>query len=197
MVGNKQKRPFPAPGRRIAIVGTSGSGKTTVAKALAARLGVPYVSNDELIWRPGWTPTPDGERLALHEAALAGDAWTFDGNFGSLSRPEDRHVLARIDTLVWLDLPRWQVFAQLLRRTVRRAVTREELWHGNRESFRLSFLSRDSILWWSMKSYRRRRREYRRLFTDPAFAHLRRIRLRSRREVEAWLVSLAERGPMG
>lgn len=180
-----------APGRRIAVVGPSGSGKTYVAKALATRLGIPYVSNDAIIWRPNWTPTPDQERLALHEEALAGDGWTFDGNFGSLSRPEDRHVLARIDTLVWLDLPRWRVFGQLLWRTVRRAVTREDLWHGNRESFRLSFLSRDSILWWSMKTYRRRRHEYARLFAGPELAHLRRIRLRSRREIAAWLASVA------
>ncbi|GAB4331598.1 MAG: adenylate kinase [Dehalococcoidia bacterium] len=188
---------MPIPGRRIAVVGPSGSGKTYVAKALAARLGLQYVCNDELIWRPHWTPTPEDERLALHVAALAGDAWTFDGNFGSLAKPEDRHVLARIDTLVWLDLPRWRVFVQLLWRTVRRAVTREELWHGNRESFRLSFLSRDSILWWSMKSYRRRRQEYARMFADPALAHLRRVRLRSRREVDAWLASIGDGRPMG
>lgn len=179
-----------APGRRIAVVGTSGSGKTYVAKALAARLGIPYVSNDAIIWRPNWTPTPDGERLALHRKALAADAWTFDGNFGSLAKPEEHHVLERIDTLIWLDLPRWRVFAQLLWRTVRRAVTREELWHGNRESFRLSSLSRDSILWWSMTTYRRRRREYARMFTDPNLAHLRRVRLRSRGEVDTWLRSL-------
>lgn len=178
------------PGRRIAVVGNSGSGKSYVARSLAERLGVPYICNDAIIHRANWQPTPRDERLAAFEAAFAQPAWTFDGNFGSLKDPEDRIVLERIDTLIWLDLPRWRAHTQLLARTLRRAWTREELWHGNRESWRLSFASRDSILWWAIRVHSMRRRQYTALAANPAAADVQLIRLRSRGDVNRWLASV-------
>lgn len=170
------------------MVGSSGSGKSFVARELARRLGIDYVCNDAIIWRANWTPTPREERPGLFDAALPADgAWTFDGNFGSMQNPEDAMVLARIDTLVWLDLPRWLAHGQLLARTVGRAWTREPLWHGNRESFRLSFASRDSILLWALRTHHRCRGFYQRLIVDPRAAHVTVVRLRSRREVNRWL----------
>ncbi|MCX5661317.1 MAG: (d)CMP kinase [Planctomycetota bacterium] len=180
----------PRIGRRIAVVGTSGSGKSFVARALADRLGVRYISNDAIIWGPNWTPSPPETRLERFRAAMAGDSWTFDGNFASLRDPEDRLTLARIDTLVWIDLPRAAVHWQLLKRTVRRSWTKEPLWHGNRESWRLSFLSRDSVLWWSIKTYALRRRQWSAVFANPALAHLIRLRLTSRREVDQFIASI-------
>ncbi|HWC29787.1 MAG TPA: adenylate kinase [Dehalococcoidia bacterium] len=177
-----------APGRRICVVGTSGSGKTYVAQALAKRLSsITYISNDAIIRRPNWVPTPDDARLAASDAATRLSAWTFDGNL-SLCRAEDRLVLDRCDTVVWLDLPRWQVWSQVIWRTLRRYVTREELWHGNRESLRITF-SRNSIAWWSVKTFSKRRREYTQLFADPAQATKMRIRLSSRGETNRWLQS--------
>jgi len=176
------------PGQRICVVGTSGSGKSYVAQALAERLGLPYVENDALIWRPGWEPVPDEERLPAFEEATAGNSWTFDGNL-SLRRPEDRLVLDRCDTVVWLDLPRWQVHSQVVLRSFRRLLTRERLFHGNVERWSTLFSS-DSIVWWSIKTFSRRRREYGRVFADPAYAAKTRIRLTSRREVASWLQDL-------
>jgi adenylate kinase family enzyme len=174
--------------KRVCVVGTSGSGKTTVARAIAQKRGLAYIDNDALIWRAGWIPTPKPMvRAALDRVAQPDGAWTFDGNLGG--DPEDVMMLARADTLVWLDLPRLQVHAQIVLRTVRRVVTREPLWHGNRESLRMA-LSRDSIVWWSITSFASRRRRYAAMFGDPALAHLTRIRLASRREVDAWLAAL-------
>lgn len=163
----------PQPGRRIAVVGNSGSGKTYVAQALAERLGVPYICNDAIIHRANWRPPPRDERLREFQAAFAQPAWTFDGNFGSLKDPEDRLALERIDTLVWLDLPRWRAHSQLLVRTVRRAWTKQPLWHGNRESWRQSFASRESILLWALRAHGLRRRQYAALVADPHAAHVR------------------------
>jgi adenylate kinase family enzyme len=179
---------LPAPGKRICVVGTSGSGKTYVARALAEKLGLTYICNDALILGPNWTPVPKEDVFIAQEAAMRAPAWTFDGNL-TLSRPEDRLARERCDTLVWLDLPRWQTHWQVLRRTIVRVLTRETLWHGNRESLRTAF-SRDSIVWWSIKSYSRRRREYEELFRRRDFAGIVRIRLCSRREVDGWLRSL-------
>lgn len=82
---------------------------------------------------------------------------------------------------------------QLLRRTIKRAWTREPLWHGNTESWRQSFFSRDSILLWSLKYYTIRKQQYTKVFAGCEWLHLKKIRFTSRRQVDAWLASL-ERG---
>lgn len=180
------------PGRRICVVGTSGSGKTFVAEALAEKLDLTYICNDAIIWRGDWQPSTDSERLAEIDAATRAEGWTFDGNL-SLDRDEDRLALERCDTLVWLDLPRWQTHWQVTRRTFARVITGEPLWHGNKESWR-TMLSGDSIIWWSIKTFGRLRREYAELFGDPALVRLRRIRLRSRIEVDRWLAAATKPG---
>jgi adenylate kinase family enzyme len=157
-----------------------------VAQALAAALGLTYISNDAIIWRAGWIATPRDERAAEMDAATRGGSWTFDGN---LTSAEDLIVLERCDTLVWLDLPRWQVWSQVLWRTLGRLLRGTRLWHDNVESWRM-FFSRESILLWSVTTFARRRRQYDSLFADPAHTHRNRIRLRSRREVDRWLASL-------
>jgi adenylate kinase family enzyme len=180
----RERGPVPdAPGRRINVVGTCGSGKTTVARSLAARLALPYVEIDALFWRPGWEETSDTELRSAVGDAVAGEAWVIDGNY---SRVRDL-VWPRADTLIWLDYSFPRVFSQLLRRTLRRAILREPLWHGNRESLRKSFLSRESILLWAIKTHRRRKTQYRTLLVDPRSRHLRVIRLRSPREAKRWL----------
>ncbi len=182
------------PSRRVMVVGTSGCGKSHVAAALAERLGVPYISNDAIIWGPDWTPTPRLLRYDRFDAATRGPAWTFDGNVGSLDDPEDHLILARADTLVWLDLPRRSVWWQVIRRTISRCLLRRELWHGNRETLRGAFFSRDSIIWWSIRTFSKRRRQYAAIFADPQFVHLTKIRLTSRRQVNRWLKMAAPVG---
>ena len=178
------------PGSCICVIGTSGAGKTYVAEALSRRLGLRYVCDDTLVWRANWQPVPREERLLAFDAATREPGWVCDGNLGA--SVEDRLLLERCDTIVWLDLPRREVHWQVLVRTIRRALTREPLWHGNVESWRI-FFSRDSIVWWSIKTYPSRKQTYAALFADPALADRTRIRLRSKREVDAWLASLSER----
>ncbi len=176
-------------GRRISVVGTCGSGKTTVARALAERLGATHVELDALSWGPNWTQRPDDEFRAAVAAAAARERWVIDGNY---SKCRDL-IWARADTVIWLDYSFPRVFWQLLRRTFRRALRREELWHGNRESLRTSFLSRDSILLWAIKTHRRRQREYPGLLARPDYQRLRVVHLRSPREAAAWLAGVSSR----
>ncbi|MCX7750264.1 MAG: AAA family ATPase [Candidatus Bipolaricaulota bacterium] len=170
-------------GRRISVVGTTGAGKTTLGRALAEGLGVPFIELDALAWLPGWTGRPVPELRALVEERTAAPAWVVDGNYSAVRDI----VWARADTVVWLDYPFWRVFLQLLRRTLRRSLRREELWSGNRETLRQAFLSRESILLWAIRTHRRRRREYAGLLARPEHAHLTVIRLRSPQEAWRWL----------
>jgi adenylate kinase family enzyme len=175
-------------GRRFHVVGTSGSGKSTVAARLAATLGVPHVELDALYWEPGWTEAADDLFLARLGEALSGDGWVVCGNYGRLARAV---VWARVDTVVWLDLPRSTVMRQVVTRTLRRRWRRELLWGTNRESLRKALLSRDSILWWAWSTHARNRAEYEALLLGAPSSV---VRLRSRSEVDRWILSVAAAG---
>jgi adenylate kinase family enzyme len=172
------------PAVRISIRGTSGSGKSTVGRAAAERLGVPYVELDAIRHQPRWVELPDDEFRARVREAVAGDGWVVDGNYG-----EVRAITAeRATHIVWLDLPRWLVMVQVVWRSFTRAALRKELWNGNREEFR-NWLDPTHPIRWAWTTHARRRREYEEaLRTDPD--PQRWVRLRSRREVNAWLASL-------
>lgn len=166
------------------MVGTSGSGKSTVAAALARRLGVPHVELDALHWLPGWQERPKDEFRARLTEALAGDGWVVDGNYGGRGRDL---VWERCDTVLWLDLPRSTVMGQVARRTFARWWSGELLWGTNRESLRMTLASRDSILWWAWSTHGRRRAEYAALLAEPR--PFRVVRLRTRAEVDAFVAS--------
>jgi adenylate kinase family enzyme len=172
--------------RRVAVVGTSGSGKTTLARRLAQHLGVPHVELDALHWAADWTPVPREVFRARVSRALDGDAWTTDGNYSAV-----RDIIwSRADTVVWLDYAWGVVMGRVTWRTLRRSLMREELWNGNRERLWEGFFGRDAIVWWALRTYRRRKREYPVLFRQPEFAHLSVVRLGSPRSAREWLTSL-------
>jgi hypothetical protein len=79
------------------------------------------------------------------------------------------------------------VFLRALRRTVRRVVFQEQLFSGNRESFKEAFLSRKSILYWVITTHRRKRTEYRDLQRSGQFPQLRWFEFRRPRETENFL----------
>lgn len=176
---------------RIAVIGTSGAGKTTLARAIASVLEVPHVELDGLHWGADWTEKPESELRASLDLATSQETWVCDGNYGMVRDL----IWPRADTLVWLDYSFVRVFAQAFRRTVRRAWRREELFSGNRESWRQSFASRDSILWWVIRTWCRRRREYGALLVRPEYAHLHVHRFGHPREAQRWLATLANRVP--
>jgi adenylate kinase family enzyme len=164
---------------RIAVVGTTCSGKTTVAKRLAERYGVPHIELDALHWGPGWSePTADEFRARVEEA-LNNECWVADGAYhGKLGAL----VLERADLVVWLDPPLTTVLRRLGSRTVRRVRSGEELWGGNRETWRGTFFSRNSLFLWVLKTHRPRRARY-----EERLAKYNVVRLRSAGETQAWL----------
>lgn len=170
------------------MVGASGSGKSTLARRLAGRLGIDYVELDELFWGANWTPAAPDIFRARVERATAGPRWIVAGNYGAVRDL----VWPRAQTIVWLDYAFPTVLGRLTVRTVRRAVTREVLWNGNRESFleHCQLWSEKSLFHWLCKTYWRYRRELPVLFAAPAHAHVEIIRLPSPREAEQRLAGV-------
>ncbi len=172
--------------RRVAVIGGSCTGKTTLSRALAARLEVACVELDALHHGPNWTEAPAEVLRERVDAALAAapDGWVADGTYYAKLGPS---VLARADTVVWLDLPFRIALRRVLWRTLRRGIARTELWNGNRETLRLAF-TRQSIVWWVVRSHRRQRQ----LWPDrlAALEGVDVIRLVSPRAVRRWLDSV-------
>lgn len=173
-------------GRRISVVGTSGSGKTTTASLIARRLGIDHIELDALHWEPNWAEAALEVFRERVSQALSGETWVVDGNY---NKTRDI-VWNRADTVVWLDYTLPVILRQLVQRTMRRSLTQEELWGGNRETLSKALFSRESILLWALKTYRRRKREYPTLLSQPEYAHLKLVRLRSPRETREWLSTL-------
>jgi adenylate kinase family enzyme len=155
---------------RVVVVGTSGAGKSTAARRIGQRLGLEVIELDSLFHLPGWSQRPEEEFRSLVAEATAGESWVVDGNYAVV-----RDVIwPRADVVIWLDYARWRVMARVIRRTLKRLVTRELLWGKVTEPWSnvLSLDPEKSIIAWAWSTYGDRRRYYGVLAADPAFAHI-------------------------
>ncbi len=175
---------------RINVVGTSGSGKSTLATRLSELLNLPHVELDRLHWQPNWTMASQEEFATKIRAVTADHAWILDGNYSHTTPIKWR----RVQLVVWVDLPWFCTVSRVTRRCVRRALTRQEIWPGtgNRESLRKSFLSRESVILWSMTTHGKNRRKYSELMKSPDYADVWFLRLRSPREVDSFLQAVQQ-----
>lgn len=173
----------PAAARRILVYGVTGSGKSTAAGAIAVRTGLPLFLADGFCWEPGWTPVPEDRQRERFDAATTGEAWVLDTVYSTAIE----FVVPRAELIVALDYPRWFSLQRLVRRSVRRAVTREPICNGNTESWRL-LLSRDSILRWHFRSFARKRgriRQWAAAADGPPV-----LRIRRPRDLDRFLAAL-------
>jgi adenylate kinase family enzyme len=173
------------PHRRISVVGTSAAGKSTMARAIAARLGLPCVELDALHWEANWTEAPDELFRERVLKVVSSDAWVLDGNY-SVVRDL---VWGRTDAIVWLDPSLAVILRQYAGRTWHRIRSRQEIWPGTGNRERLShMLGRDGLLWWILSTYRDRRRRYVALLAERPGLTV--IRLRSMSAADRWLREL-------
>jgi len=171
--------------KRVTILSSaSGSGKSTLGRRLAGLLDVPYVELDAIHHQAGWRELRAEELRREVEPIVAGEGWVIDGAY----RSKLGHLtLDAADTVVWLDLPRRVWLPRLLRRTFVRALLRQELWNGNRESFRKAFSRRDSIVLFALRNDRNRQHRYPRVLAGYRVA-----RLRSQAQVNAFVRSVSD-----
>jgi adenylate kinase family enzyme len=139
---------LPGRPRRVLVCGTSGSGKTTIAGRISAMLNIPHVRIDALFHGPNWQPL---DSFLDDVATLAEQpSWVTEWQYGD-ARPL---LLKRADMLVSLDLPRSVVMRQVIARTLRRRLRREELWNGNIEPPLRTFLTdREHIVRWAWSTH--------------------------------------------
>jgi adenylate kinase family enzyme len=88
--------------QRVLVIGIPGAGKTTFARTLAARTGLPLIHLDAEFWQPGWKVTPRAAWRAKVAELAAQPAWIMDGNYGASLDLR----LPRADCVAWFDYPR-------------------------------------------------------------------------------------------
>lgn len=177
--------------RRIRIVGVSGSGKSTLAAEISRRTGLPRLELDEIFWDAHWRYRDLAEAHARVEEFVAAhpEGWVVDGNWTSrLEGRLDPGTTDGADLVVWLDHPRPLVMSRVIRRTLRRGILREELWHGNRER-PATWFSRDphrNIVMWAWTNHASTRERMTARFDEgwPV------VRISGRRQLGAWLPTL-------
>ncbi len=178
--------------QRIVIIGRTGSGKTTLARELAAALDVPHVELDALYFGPNFSTVPLSLLRERTSAAIAGDRWVTDGNKSAVRDL----VWPRADTIIWLDYPLgvslWRLGKRALWRTsVLRAQTAET---GGKTGLPKQFLSGAKGVLKALRSHMGQRREYPKLFAKLENQHLAVVRLRSPRATRRWLSRVTEAG---
>lgn len=144
------------PLRTIAIVGTSGSGKTYFGQRIAKNMSLPFTDLDDLFFLPNWVIREEQDFIEDVKQVVKTDRWVIAGNY-SIARS---HIWSEADLVVWVDYSFARTLWQLLLRSIDRVWRQRDICGGNYESFRKTFLSRDSILLWAINTYGKRRREY-------------------------------------
>ena len=178
--------------KRIVIIGRTGSGKTTLARELAAALDVPHVELDALYFGPKFSTVPLSVLRERTSAAVAGDRWVTDGNKSAVRNL----VWPRADTIIWLDYPLvvclWRLGRRALWRTsVLQAQAAEA---GGKTGLSRQFLSAAKGVLLALRSHMGQRREYPRMFAKPENQHLAVVRLRSPRATRRWMARVIEGG---
>lgn len=154
--------------QRVVVIGTTGSGKSTMAHKVANAISANAIDLDDLLWQPGWVKRPAEEIIELLREPLQAERWVIAGN----NRKSRDFIWAQADTVIWLNYSFLVNFSRLLFRTIKRVATRQEVMPGCVETFRSQFLDPDSLLVWFFQTFWKRKKEYRELLANPGYAHL-------------------------
>ena len=163
--------------KKIMIAGSSGSGKSWLAKEIAGLTGYPLYHLDSEFWRPGWVMAPEDEKILRLQEIISGKTWIIDGNYSSTMEMR----FAAADLIVLLDISRIICVISVAKR------------HGKKRSDLPDYLDESSILgkeffelirliWAYPKKGRERMIKLHEKYPDKVF-----LRVRGRRKVRQLL----------
>lgn len=174
--------------KRVNVVGTSGSGKSTFSQKLAVKLNYPYLELDAMYWKPYWGESSDDELFDKLEQAVSQDTWILDGNYNRTVPIK----WSNVDVVIWIDYSLPRTFYQAIKRAITRIVVAENLWDkpGTKETFKKTFLSKDSILLWTLKTHKSNRARYTKMCSLPEYSHISFVRIPNPKAAKAYLDNL-------
>ena len=176
--------------KNILVLGSSCSGKSTFSKNLSSMLEIQHIELDALFWEPNWVETtPDVFRSRVNHA-LELDQWILDGNF--LSKIKDI-VWDKIDTIIWLDPSLRTILIRFLSRSIIRAISREVLWNGCRESLRNSIFKKNSLLVWILTTHKRRREDYTTLMSKASASNIVTYHLKNQSDLDHFRAHITDK----
>lgn len=172
--------------RRIVIVGSSCSGKTTAAKSVAEALGLKHIEIDDIFWKSGWVESTYGDLFPKIEKAVSDDQWVVDGNYGRLRQV----IWPRATEVIWLDYPLRIILTRFLCRSISRHFSKDLLWGKCKESLRSSIFSKNSLLVWILTQYKKLNSQYETGMQDPQYNHIKFQRFFHPRQFDQFLTEL-------
>ncbi|MGK0222536.1 MAG: adenylate kinase family enzyme [Limisphaerales bacterium] len=178
-------------GQRILVWGNSCAGKSTMAASLAEHFQYPWVELDALNWLPNWeglNATDPDRLLNRMTEATQGDEWVVSGSYTAQSKVA---FWPRVDTVIWIDLPRWLLLIRCLKRSWQRSRKQTLLWGTNRESFVTQLMvwrGEESLVWWVFTQHERKRIQTLDYIADGTWDDAHVIRLTSTQAVKAFLL---------
>ena len=98
--------------QRVAIIGSCGAGKSTLARNLSEKLNLPVIHLDAYYWQPRWQESSKREWLQIHQKLIEGDRWIIDGNYGNTMAMR----IAAADTVIWLNFNRYLCLWRVIKR---------------------------------------------------------------------------------
>lgn len=171
---------------KIALFGPPATGKSTIAKELSARLGIPHTDLDEVLFTPaGALPLEEFRRQAARVTAQ--DEWVVEGNFSKLADV----VWHRADILVWLDFPLPLIVYRIVLRSLRQLLGRDNSAQAQRLTWSKAFFARRSLLRTAVRKYRANRPRYLLQVAETQARGVTVVRLHSGREATQWLAGLS------
>ncbi len=143
---------------KIAVLGYCGAGKSTLARTLGARYGIPVLHFDTIQFTPGWQERDRDEAHRMVHDFMENPEWVIEGNY---TKFEFERRLEEADKVIMVDLPRLACFVRAWRRYIRfRGKSRPDMAEGCQEKMDLEFM------WWIL--WKGRTREKRAAFRQVA-----------------------------
>ena len=173
------------PFSKIILLGTTSSGKSTLAEILSRQLGLSLIELDALHWEANWKSVTDEVFLENVEQALKAEQWVVAGSY-HIARDT---IWAKADLAIWLDYSFTRIFWQLSKRIYKRWRSKELLWGKTHETgwIHLKIWSEESLYHWLFMTYWKRKKEYPLLFSEEKYSHIKVLRFSNPEETAQWM----------